>query len=219
MMKIDVNNITLNYTKVGNGDPIILLHGNGEDLHIFDPLVDRLKLHFTVYAVDSRNHGDSTKTKDWTYEAMAEDIFQLIEKLQLKKVSIVGFSDGAIIALLLAIKHRDLFYKMVLLGVNLKPTDFKKSIYKSLVDEYEKTQDPLVKMMLEQPNIELEELKNIETPTLVVSAEDELFYRKIFKDMVKVMPNAKLKIMKNHDHGSYIINEAILYPDLMEFIE
>lgn len=219
MMKIDVNNITLNYTKVGNGDPLILLHGNGEDLHIFDPLVDRLKLHFTVYAVDSRNHGDSTKTKDWTYEAMAEDIFQLIEKLQLKKVSIVGFSDGAIIALLLAIKHRDLFYKMVLLGVNLKPTDFKKSIYKSLVDEYEKTQDPLVKMMLEQPNIELEELKNIETPTLVVSAEHELFYRKVFKDMVKVMPNAKLKIMENHDHGSYIINEAILYPDLMEFIE
>ena len=74
-------------------------------------------------------------------------------------------------------------------------------------------------MMLEQPNIELEELKNIETPTLVVSAEHELFYRKVFKDMVKVMPNAKLKIMENHDHGSYIINEAILYPDLMEFIE
>ncbi|WP_199327669.1 alpha/beta fold hydrolase [Dysgonomonas sp. HGC4] len=219
MMNIDVNNITLNYTKLGKGDPIILLHGNGEDLHIFDPLVDRLKLHFTVYAVDSRNHGDSTKTKDWTYEAMVEDIFQLIEKLQLKKVSIVGFSDGAIIALLLAIKHRDLFYKMVLLGVNLKPTDFKKNIYKSLVDEYEKTQDPLVKMMLEQPNIELEELKNIETPTLVVSAEYELFYRKGFKDMVKIMPNAKLKIIKNHDHGSYIINEAILYPDLIEFIQ
>ena len=219
MMKIDVNNITLNYTKVGNGDPLILLHGNGEDLHIFDPLVDRLKLHFTVYAVDSRNHGDSTKTKDWTYEAMAEDIFQLIEKLQLKKVSIVGFSDGAIIALLLAIKHRDLFYKMVLLGVNLKPTDFKKSIYKSLVDEYEKTQDPLVKMMLEQPNIELEELKNIETPTLVVSAEDELFYRKVFKDMVKMMANAKLKIMKNHDHGSYIINTDVLFDDLVEFIQ
>lgn len=218
-MKIDVNNITLNYTKVGKGDPLILLHGNGEDLHIFDSLIDKLELNFTVYAVDSRNHGDSTKTKDWTYEAMAEDIFQLIEKLQLKKVSIVGFSDGAIIALLLAIKHRDLFYKMVLLGVNLKPTDFKKGIYKSLVDEYEKTKDPLVKMMLEQPNIELEELKNIETPTLVVSAEGELFYRKVFKDMVKVMPNAKLKIMKNHDHGSYIINEDLLYPDLVEFIQ
>lgn len=219
MMKIDVNNITLNYTKGGKGDPLILLHGNGEDLHIFDSLIDKLELNFTVYAVDSRNHGDSTKTKDWTYEAMAEDIFQLIEKLQLKKVSIVGFSDGAIIALLLAIKHRDLFYKMVLLGVNLKPTDFKKGIYKSLVDEYEKTKDPLVKMMLEQPNIELEELKNIETPTLVVSAEDELFYRKVFKDMVKMMANAKLKIMKNHDHGSYIINTDVLFDDLVEFIQ
>ncbi|PXV66806.1 alpha/beta hydrolase family protein [Dysgonomonas alginatilytica] len=219
MMKIDVNNITLNYTKAGKGDPLILLHGNGEDLHIFDPLIDKLKLNFTVYAVDSRNHGDSTKTKDWTYETMAEDIFQLIEKLELKRLSIVGFSDGAIIALLLAIKHRDLFYKMILLGVNLKPTDFKKHIYKSLVDEYEKTQDPLVRMMLEQPNIELEELKNIETPTLVVSAEDELFYRKGFKDMVKIMPNAKLKIMKNHDHGSYIINTDVLFDDLVEFIQ
>lgn len=218
-MKIEVNNITLNYSKEGTGNPLILLHGNGEDLHIFDPLADKLKHHFTVYAIDSRNHGGSTKTNDWTYETMAEDIYQFIQKLKLQKVSIVGFSDGAIISLLLEIEHPGLLYKMVLLGVNLKPTDFKKNIYNSLVQGYEQTQDPLLKMMLEQPNIALHTLSNIQTPTLVIAAQNDLFYRKTFTDIVKTMPHATLQIMQTHDHGSYIVNESLLYPDLKAFLQ
>ncbi len=78
-MEINVNNITLNYLVKGNGNPLILLHGNGEDLQIFDKLVSKLEKQFTVYAIDSRNHGGSTRTEDFTYEAMAEDIHQFIE--------------------------------------------------------------------------------------------------------------------------------------------
>ncbi len=152
-MKITVNNVTLNYIEKGKGKPLIMLHGNGEDLQIFDKLIDKLQKHFTVYAIDSRNHGESTKTADYTYETMAEDIHQFIEKLELKDVSVIGFSDGAIISLLLTLKYPQILEKMVLLGVNLKPTDFKSDIYNSIIEEYEKTKDPLFKMMLEQPNI------------------------------------------------------------------
>lgn len=218
-MKANVNNVVLNYTKEGQGSPVILLHGNGEDLHIFDELGRKLRQDFTVYAIDSRNHGESSKTDDYSYDAMAEDICQFIEKQGLKDVSVVGFSDGAIISLLLSIKHPDIFKKMVLLGVNLKPTDFKKSIYDYLVYEYEKNKDPLVKMMLEQPHIELEELEDIQTPTLVIAAQNDIYYRKSFQNIVNTMPNAILKIVPKHDHGSYIINQDILYPDLKGFLK
>lgn len=217
-MKINVNNITLNYIQEGQGEPLILLHGNGEDLQIFDKLISKLKKQFTVYAIDSRNHGSSTRTEDFSYETMAEDIHQFIEKLELKHVSVIGFSDGAIISLLLTLKYPQIFKKMVLLGVNLKPSDFKLDIYNSIVEEYEKTQDPLFKMMLEQPNIELDDLKEINTPTLVIGAEDDLYNEDSFQNIADTMPDTELKIMKGHDHGSYVINSDILYPSLNEFL-
>lgn len=218
-MEINVNNITLNYLVKGNGNPLILLHGNGEDLQIFDKLVSKLEKQFTVYAIDSRNHGGSTRTEDFTYETMAEDIHQFIEKLELKHVSVIGFSDGAIISLLLTLKYPQTFDRMVLLGVNLKPTDFKLDIYNSIAEEYEKTQDPLFKMMLEQPNIELDDLKEINTPTLVIGAEDDLYYEDSFQKIVNTMPNAVLKIIKGHDHGSYVVNNDVLYSYVAEFLQ
>ena len=217
-MKINVNNITLNYIQEGQGDPLILLHGNGEDLQIFDKLISKLKKQFTVYAIDSRNHGSSTRTEDFSYETMAEDIHQFIEKLELKHLSVIGFSDGAIISLLLTLKYPQTFKKMVLLGVNLKPSDFKLDIYNSMAEEYEKTQDPLFKMMLEQPNIELDDLKEINTPTLVIGAEDDLYNEDSFQNIADTMPDAELKIMQGHDHGSYVINSDVLYPSLKEFL-
>ena len=218
-MEIIVNNITLNYIKQGSGKPLIVLHGNGEDLHIFDKLIEKLESQYTVYAIDSRNHGNSTRTEDYSYETMVEDIRRFIEQLKLKHVSIMGFSDGAIISLMLALKQPHIFEKMILLGVNLKPTDFKVEVYDSLVEDYEKTKDPLLKMMLEQPNIELDELKNITTPTLVVGAENDLFETESFEKIADKIPNAILEIMKGYDHGNYVIGNSVLYPYLKEFLQ
>lgn len=217
-MKITVGDITLNYTKQGNGTPLILLHGNGEDHHIFDKLAHLLKENYTVYAVDSRNHGESSKTDDYSYTAMAVDIQGFIGNLGLKDVSVVGFSDGAIIALTLAIHTPDLFEKMVLLGINLKPSDFKDENLAWLSDEYKKTGDPLLKLMLEQPDIELEQLRNIATPTLVVAAEDDLFKPELFESIVATMPDAELLIMAGYEHDSYVTGQDILYPYLKSFL-
>lgn len=217
-MEIEVNGITLSYIKEGNGNPIILLHGNGEDRHIFDELIDKLKIKFTVYAIDSRNHGNSTKSEDYSYETMAEDIHQFIEKLELRNVSLIGFSDGAILGLLITLKYPLTFKKMALLGVNLKPTDFKPEIYNSIVEEYERTKDPLFKMMLEQPNIELQELQNVHVPSLIIGAENDLYHEDSFHNIINTIPNALLKIIKGHDHGSYVVNNDLLYPDLEKFL-
>lgn len=137
-MKITVNNIELAYEKSGSGEPLLLLHGNGEDHHIFDVITAKLQNDFTIYAIDSRNHGESTRTEDYSYEAMAKDIYSFIKQLGLGKVNIAGFSDGAIIALILAMKQGQYIHKMALLGVNLKPDDLLKKAINLLKEHMRK---------------------------------------------------------------------------------
>lgn len=212
-----VNNIELAYEKLGKGDPLILLHGNGEDHHIFDEITKKLENNFTIYSIDSRNHGESTKTEDYSYETMAKDIYSFIKTLNLGKVNIVGFSDGAIIALILAMNQWECINKMALLGVNLKPDDFKEESYQFVKETYEETKDPLFKLMLEQPNIELDDVKTVTIPTLVIAAEHDIFKPELFIGLTNALPNAELVIMKGHAHDSYIVNQDILYPDLVKF--
>lgn len=217
-MRMEVNGVSLNYIEIGEGDPLILLHGNGEDHQIFNVLISKLQQHFCVYAIDSRNHGDSSKTDDFSYSTMAADIFTFIKVKGIEKPSVIGFSDGGIIALLMSMSEKNIFDKMILLGVNLKPSDFKDYILESLVDEFEKTQDPLLKLMIEEPNIDICNLKDIDVPTLLVAGEDDIFKEETFTSIVQTMPNAQLLIMKGHDHGSYIVDSDVLFPYVKDFL-
>lgn len=214
---IKVNNINLHYQQLGRGAPLILLHGNGEDLHIFDPLIEKLYPHFTTYALDSRNHGKSEKTVDYNYNIMAADLAAFIQHLKLEADNIIGFSDGAITALLLALQQPNLIGKMALLGVNLKPSDFTDECYQFVQQTYETTQDPLFKMMLEQPNIELASLKQIKMPTLVIGAEHDIYHPTLFEQIANTLPNATLKIMLGHQHDSYIVKNDLLASDFIDF--
>lgn len=166
-MNINVNGVSLFYKVSGEGFPLLLLHGNGEDHTIFDKLVTKLSNNYLIYAIDSRNHGQSDKTNDYSYETMCADIYALILKMKLNKVNILGFSDGAIIGLMLAMKHSEIVNKMALLGINLKPDDFSEDYYLYIKETYEKTNDPLYKLMLEQPNIELSDVSCVDNPNFI----------------------------------------------------
>lgn len=217
-MITNVNNINLNYEVEGNGDPLLLLHGNGEDLHIFDKLRNKLKNHFTVYAIDSRNHGLSTYTDDYSYNTFANDIYLFIQKLNLKDVSLLGFSDGAIIGTLLAIQYPKLFKQMVLLGLNINPQDFTPEAYEYLKEEFEKTKNPLILLMLQEPNIALGELEKIQTPTLIIAAENDIFTKESFDRIHKAIKESTYITIAGHDHSSYIVGEDLLYKDLKQFL-
>lgn len=218
-MEIQTNDITLYYEKIGKKAPLILLHGNGEDHHIFDELICKLKDEFTVYAIDSRNHGQSSKTDALTYDLMMQDIVLFLEKLDMQSVNFLGFSDGAIITLLIAMQYPKLVKKMILLGINLKPSDFKKHALAQLHFQYTKTNDPLIKLMLTHPNIALSDIKKIQTPTLVVAGQNDIFYRKTFSDLQKALPHASLQIMPKHNHTSYIVHQDILSKDIITFLK
>ena len=149
---------------------------------------------------------------------MAGDIAGFINTLELEDVSIAGFSDGAISAIMAVTGYGNIFKKMVLMGVNLKPSDFKEEYYSYIEEEYKKTGDPLMKMMLEQPDIDISVLRNIDIPALVIAAEDDLFIPESFEKIAKAMSNARLIIIPEHDHSSYVIDNDMLYPYLKEFL-
>lgn len=216
-MMENVNGVDLFYRTDGNGQPLLLLHGNGEDHTIFNELAAKMKDHFTIYAIDSRDHGKSSRTGEISYHAMTEDMFAFITKLDLKKVNIIGFSDGAIVSLMLAMRHPETISRMALLGPNLSPDDFTDESYQFIKETYDETNDPLFKLMLEQPNIKLDEIRNVTIPTLVLGGENDIYKEDTFRNIADAMPNAVLKIMEGHEHDTYIVHQAILYDDLMSF--
>lgn len=218
-MKIRVNGITIHFEKTGSGKALLLLHGNGEDHHIFDELARKLEKHYTIYSIDSRNHGESEKSGEYSYLTMTEDMLAFIEAIGEETVSLLGFSDGAIIGLMMAIRNQHLFDHLILLGVNLKPTDFKEKAYLSIQKNYEESGDPLLKLMLEEPTISLDDVRDIQVPTLIIAAEKEFFKPETYTDLVEAMPQSTFMLMEGHKHETYINHSAILYPDIVNFIE
>ena len=112
---------SLYYEVTGQGRPLILLHGNGEDHSIFDKAVPLLSQHFQVFAIDTRGHGQSFPVQEYHYQDMTEDIRQFIHGLLLEKPVICGFSDGGILALLLASQQPEMLGGIVACGINTKP--------------------------------------------------------------------------------------------------
>ena len=101
-MIAEVNGIRLFYEKTGQGRPLVMVHGNGEDHTIFDEAVRELRQDYTCYCLDSRCHGKSTDTAELHYRDMATDVILFIRALGLKDVIFYGFSDGGIIGLMAA---------------------------------------------------------------------------------------------------------------------
>lgn len=218
-MYISVNGIRLAYEASGQGEPLLLLHGNGEDRHTFDVLMPLLAQRYTVYAIDSRGHGESAPTDDYSYQTMTDDVAGFIRALDLGPVRILGFSDGAIVALMLAIARPESVSHLLLCGVNLSPADFKTSVLKKLHARYRETHDPLLRLMLTQPFIDYDDVRRVTQPTLVVAGEREFFTPESFQDLVATLPHSRFLLMKGHDHGSYIHDSDALYADADAFFQ
>jgi len=217
-MKIEVNGINLNYEVYGNGTPIILLHGNSENHKIFDKLIDKLKDNYKVYAIDSRCHGESDNPKKISYELMADDIIKFINKLHITKPILYGFSDGGIVGLLVAIKEPNLLSRLIISGANISPDAVSKKFIILSKIAYFFTKNKLIKMMIDEPNIPVADLNKIKIQVHILVGENDVIsleHTELIKDNIK---NSTLEILKDEDHGSYIIHSEKLYDILKKYI-
>ena len=212
-------------TVIGKGRPIVLVHGNGEDHHLFDTEIRQLaEAGFTVYAPDSRGHGKSTLVSDepvteYHYADMAEDIYQFIKALGLKKPALYGHSDGGIIALLLEISHPGTLGIMAASGTNLSPQGLIPSFIEEYTEINKKEEDPLVTLMLTEPHIDPESLKKIRIPVLVTAGDNDLILRSETEKIAAALPDSEMVIVEDADHGSYIVDSEVMGKLLLGFLQ
>ena len=219
MESVNVNGVTLHYETAGEGRPVVLVHGNGEDHHIFDIATDQLaKAGYKVYAPDSRGHGANEPRPEYHYADMAEDMYQFIRAMKLEKPAFYGFSDGGIIGLLLITSHPDCIGALAISGTNLSP----EGLIPSFVEEYtainEEQNDPLITLMLTEPHIDPGTLKKIAVPVLVTAGENDLILQSETEMIADLIPKSTMIILEGEDHGSYIVNSDIMGKLLIDFL-
>jgi pimeloyl-ACP methyl ester carboxylesterase len=217
-----LNGIKLYYefyrnTKVPNPPVVLIIHPNSGDIAIMAEQVKFFADRATVLVVDTRGHGKSEMGSGrLTYEQMAADYNALLEKLQLRSVQIVGWSDGGILGLLLAIKHPDKVSKLVVMGANLVPDGAEPWVLawvkqrENRIDQQIASGDrepqlvkdqQLMNLMLTQPNIPVADLQKIKVPTLVMAGDRDMIRPEHTLAIFRNIPQAQLAIVPGATHA------------------
>ena len=223
-MKLELEQFTMNYLKCGQGKPIILLHGNGENCHIFDNLITKLSKKYLVYALDARGHGKSKmKIEEYHYQDMADDLYDFICKLNIVNPIIFGYSDGAIIALLMKMKHNAFNCKLILAGLNVFPTGIEEKTYNQSIKDSLKNSNLndrlLAKLMINEPNISKDQLNNLNCQISLIYGENDLILKDHQIYINQNIKNSTLEIVYGEDHGSYVYDNAKLEKILEKYLE
>ena len=203
-MFLEVNGIRIYYEKRGEGRPLILLHGNGEDHTIFDQALLLLEKRYCCYAVDSRCHGQSGEG-ELHYSDMAADMLALMEALDLRDVIFYGFSDGGIVGLLCACQTERIT-TLIVSGANLSPNGVKWGLRLLIGAMNLFKRDPKLSMMLKEPWISDDMLVRIRANTLVLAGSGDVIPERETRHIAETIPNAELRILDGENHGSYIIH-------------
>ena len=216
----DIRGIRM-YTKVyGKGKPLLMIHGNGGDMSAFANNIPYFSKKYKVILADSRAHGRSVDSTDsLTFEMMADDYAALLTAMHIPAAYILGWSDGGIIALELAMRHPDKVLKLASSGANLwadsiglRPDVWLEGVeeYKSwqkrmpLTDAREKNDYKIFMLDYEQPDIALSELKKIKCPALIIGGDNDLIPVAHTRQIAANIPNAELWIVPNSGHATLI---------------
>lgn len=206
--------IQLNHIEQGAGQPLILLHGNGEDSSYFVHQIDHFSKSYRVIAIDTRGHGQSPRgDKPFTIKQFVEDLHEFMDEKSITKANVLGFSDGGNIALTFALKYPERIQKLILNGANLYPSGVKPRYQWPIIAGYHiaklfanKSEDAkhnteLLGLMVNEPNIEPSDLTKLTMPILVIAGTKDMIKESHTKLIYKSLPNAQLSIIE----GSHFI--------------
>ena len=167
--------ISHHYIEQGNGFPLILLHGNGEDGSYFEHQMKPFSQRFRVIAIDTRGHGQTPRGKaPFTIRQFAEDLFVFMNQHAIDKAHLLGFSDGGNIAMIFALTHPERVGKLILNGANLDASGVKRKIQIPIEIGYliarlfakrsvkAKKNAEMLGLMVNDPNVKSEELSHIQ---------------------------------------------------------
>ncbi len=208
--------------------PIVFLHGNGEEHGIFGTIIDEMcNRGYTAIGIDSRDQGLSTRgTAAFTYEQMAEDAYVVLKRLGVTSAHIVGFSDGAILGLLLARDYSDIVASLVSIGANLKPDTLGDMtwLYESIegnkrwaaqgwegavLEDGYPVPSPTeaariaehLELMVDNPHINPATLGQISIPVVVMAGEYDEIFPEETRRIAEAIPTARLLFIPGCPHN------------------
>ena len=204
--------IELYYREKGSGEPFILLHGNGENGSYFKHQTEHFRNKYRVIAIDTRGHGKSPRgTAPFTIEQFSCDLYDFMVSYQIANAVILGFSDGANIAMEFAMKHPDMVKTLILNGGNLNAKGVKRTTQIPIEIGYRiakrfaarspeaKANAELLGLMVNDPNIDPCELSKITAPTLVICGTNDMIKKSHTKEIAANIPNARMTTIRG-DH-------------------
>ncbi|MBR1128554.1 alpha/beta fold hydrolase [Bradyrhizobium iriomotense] len=233
-----VNGIKVWYAVYGRGEPVLLLHGGLANANYWGHQVRALQRHYQVIVMESRGHGRSSRNQEpYGYDLMASDVVALLDHLKIRKAAIVGWSDGAIIGLDIAMKHPERVSRLFAFAANSDPSgvadiasndvfnayiarageEYKRlsptpTQYKSFVDE-------ITKMWESQPKWTASDLAAIKVPTWIVDGDhDEAIKRENTEFMAANIPGAGLLIQPEVSHFSFLQDPKQFNDDVLRFL-
>jgi pimeloyl-ACP methyl ester carboxylesterase len=236
----EVNGVRLYFATVGSGPPVVLLHGGLANSNYWGHQVEALAPAHKVILVDSRGHGRSTRdAQPFGYDLMTDDVVDLLDTLGIEKADIVGWSDGAIIGIDLALRHRDRVRRVFAFAANTVTSGVKDDVltnptfaafiargrkeYEELSPtpkEYDSFVEQISHMWESQPNWTDEQLKGITTPVLIADGDhDEAIKREHTEYMAATIPLAGLLILPNTSHFAFLQDPALFNAAVLNFLD
>lgn len=223
-----VNGHRLFYAVHGSGPTLVLLHGGGDSgEHSFERQLDFLSERHRIIAPDQVGQGRTPDVPGpLSYTGMMEDTVALLHTLKLKHADIVGFSDGGILGLMLAIRHPDLVRRLIISGVNIAPEglnpDNLEDLRANQIPQPTTIDEKLAQLWLTSPTydqLNLGLLEQIQQPVLVISGDRDAITLEHTLRIFHALPNAELCVLPGTDHATFSHRSEWLNPIIGEFLD
>lgn len=212
MAYLQVEGCKLYYELHGSGEPLVLLHGNGEDSSYFIHQIAYFSKTYQVIVMDTRGHGKSEfGHKYLNFELFAKDVYALLQHLHIQKANILGFSDGGNTAMAFALKYPQCVSSLILNGADYDPKGVKRSIQIPIIIGYKilsfftnwkeelKDKQQVMGLMVLHPHMTLAQLEKIQARTLVIVGTKDMIKESHSKEIANAIANARFEVMEgNH---------------------
>lgn len=238
----NIDDVKIHYKIYGTGDPLILLHGSLENIDEWFKQIPDFSKKYKVIAIDNRGHGKSTFTdRKLDYQLMGEDVIGLMKELSIDSAHIVGFGDGGIIGLTLAINHPDKVRKLVAIGANYKVDTT--AVYSEVLKKVEEWNSDKIyqyvrnhfkgypnyglidaftqrmkTLLLTEPNLTLADLNKIKCPTLFITGDHDIIKLPHTTEMFESVKQGYLAVIPGTKHYPHKERPLVVNPIILDFL-
>jgi pimeloyl-ACP methyl ester carboxylesterase len=218
----------------GSGKPLLFIHGNGGRIDNWALQIPFFSQKYKVIIADSRAQGRSADATDsLSYEMMADDLAVLLDTLKIDSAYVVGWSDGGINGLLMAIRHPQKVSKLAVTGANLWPDtsavfpeviNMVQPMYDNLKNNANKTvrdkgRWKLIRLLLDEPHIPLTDVQKIKCPTLVIGGDHDVIKEEHTMLIAKNIAKSYLWIIPNSGHSTPINFKDVFNTTVDDFFQ